>query len=116
MEFIIGANPNNKENKLKMTVVLTKNANILSTNILRKCSNNTIETKDDNTYQDFILSSNKKNVKNDIHLCNSSDNENDDDLKNKTKEFDIKEIKDNMDKNNLKEKYYNRDYSFYVPE
>ena len=60
MEFIIGANPNNKENKLKMTVVLTKNANILSINILRKCSNNTIETKDDNTYQDFILSSNSK--------------------------------------------------------
>ena len=57
MEFIIGANPNNKENKLKMTVVLTKNANIL-----RK-SSNTIETKDDNTYQDFILSSNKKNGK-----------------------------------------------------
>ena len=55
MEFIIGANPNNKENKLKMTVVLTKNANIL-----RKSSNNTIETKDDNTYQDFILSSNSK--------------------------------------------------------
>ena len=39
-----------------------------------------------------------------------------DDLKNKTKEFDMKEIKDIMDKNNLKEKYYNRDYSFYVPE
>ena len=43
-------------------------------------------------------------------------NEIKDDLKNKTKEFDIKEIKDIMDKNNLKEKYYNRDYSFYVPE
>ena len=39
-----------------------------------------------------------------------------DDLKNKTKEFDIKEIQDIMDKNNQKEKYYNRDYSFYVPE
>ena len=43
-------------------------------------------------------------------------NEIKDDLKNKAKEFDIKEIKDIMDKNNLKEKYYNRDYSFYVPE
>ena len=39
-----------------------------------------------------------------------------DDLNKKTKEFDFKEIKDIMDKNNLKEKYYNRDYSFYVPE
>ena len=54
-EFITGANPNNKENKLKMSVVLTKNANIL-----RKSSNNTIETKDDNTYKDYILSSNSK--------------------------------------------------------
>ena len=39
-----------------------------------------------------------------------------DDLKTKDKVFDIKEIKDIMNKNDLKEKYYNRDYSFYVPE
>ena len=39
-----------------------------------------------------------------------------DDLNKKTKEFDFKEIKDIMNKNNLKEKYYHRDYSFYVPE
>ena len=34
----------------------------------------------------------------------------------KDKEFDIKDIKDIMNKNNSKEKYYYRDYSFYVPE
>jgi len=85
----LSTNPNNKENKLKMSMVLTKNANILSTNILRKSSNNTIETKDDNTYQDFILSSNKKKVKNDTHLCNSSDNENDI-LVNKNKTYNSK--------------------------
>ena len=39
-----------------------------------------------------------------------------DDLKMKDKEFDIKDIKDIMNKNNSKEKYYYRDYSFYVPE
>ena len=39
-----------------------------------------------------------------------------DDLKIKDKEFDIKDIKDIMNKNNSKEKYYYRDYSFYVPE
>ena len=48
--------------------------------------------------------------------CDKIINEIKDDLKNKTKEFDIKEIKDIMDKNNWKEKYYTRDYSFYVPE
>ena len=73
----LNTNPNNKENKLKMSVVLNKNANILSTNILRKSNNNTMETKDENIYQDFILSSNKKKLKNDVHLYNSSDNEND---------------------------------------
>jgi hypothetical protein len=39
-----------------------------------------------------------------------------DDLKNKDSEFDLKDIKAIMKKNNSKEKYYNRDYSFYVPE
>ena len=39
-----------------------------------------------------------------------------DDLKMKDKEIDIKDIKDIMNKNNSKEKYYYRDYSFYVPE
>ena len=39
-----------------------------------------------------------------------------DDLKMKDKEFDIKDIKDIMNKNNSKEKYYYRDYSFYIPE
>ncbi len=38
------------------------------------------------------------------------------DLKSREKEFNIKELNDIVDKNNLKEKYYNRDYSFYVPE
>ena len=42
-----------------------------------------------------------------------------DDLKNKDKEFNIKEINDIINKNqikDLKDKYYKRDYSFYVPE
>ena len=64
----LNANPNNKESKLKMSVVLNKNANILSTNILRKSNNNTIETKEENTYQDFILSSNKKNSDNENEI------------------------------------------------
>ena len=38
------------------------------------------------------------------------------DLKSREKEFNIKELNDIVDKINLKEKYYNRDYSFYVPE
>ena len=38
------------------------------------------------------------------------------DLKSREKEFNFKELNDIVDKNNLKEKYYNRDYSFYVPE
>ena len=38
------------------------------------------------------------------------------DLKSREKEFNIKELNDIVDKNNVKEKYYNRDYSFYVPE
>ena len=73
----LNTNPNNQENKLKMSVVLNKKANILSTNILRKSNNNAIEGKDENTCQDFILSSNKRKIKSDAHLGNSSDNEND---------------------------------------
>ena len=38
------------------------------------------------------------------------------DLALKEKEIDIKEIKNMIETNSEGEKYYNRDYSFYIPE
>ena len=75
-------NPNNENNEklLKKSVILNKNANILSTQILKK-NNNTIEAKNEINYEELIKSSNKKTTRN---YYNNSDNENEIQLKNRT--------------------------------
>ena len=114
------------ENNTVKEVIIERHKHICDDMKLVNTSKNLIEnlTKRNSNHE---TSFDKKNKKNDDtnkiygELEGSKDfdkilKEIKDDLKNKTKEFDIKEIKDIMDKNNLKEKYYNRDYSFYVPE
>ena len=114
------------ENNTVKEVIIERHKHICDDMKLVNTSKNLIEnlTKRNSNHETSFDKKNKKNdVTNKIYgeLEGSKDfdkilKEIKDDLKNKTKEFDIKEIKDIMDKNNLKEKYYNRDYSFYVPE
>ena len=82
----LSTNPNNEtnDNKLKKTLILNKNANILSTQILKKSNNNTIESKNDVNFEELIKSSNKKTTRNERNNYNSSDNENDLLIKNRT--------------------------------
>ena len=83
----LSTNPNNdnNDNKLNKNLILNKNANILSTQILKKSNNNTIETKNDVNFEELIKSSNKKTTRNErYNNYNSSDNENDLLVKNRT--------------------------------
>ena len=83
----LSTNPNNEINydrSLKKSLILNKNANILSTQILKKSNNNTLEGKNEINFEELIKSSNKKTTRNERNNHNSSDNENDILMKNRT--------------------------------
>ena len=83
----LSTNPNDEFNdkKTKKNIILNKNANILSTQILKKSNNNTIEAKNEVNLEELIKSSNKKIARNERNNFNSSDNDNENDLiKNRT--------------------------------
>ena len=83
----LSTNPNNdnNDNKLNKNLILNKNANIVSTKILKKSNNNTIEAKNDVNFEELIKSSHKKTTRNErYNNYNSSDNENDLLVKNRT--------------------------------
>jgi hypothetical protein len=69
---------------LKKSLILNKKANILSTQILKKSNNNTIEAKNDVNLEELIKSSNKKTTRNDRNNFDSGDNENELLMKNRT--------------------------------
>ena len=113
------------ENHTKKEIIIERQKHICDDMKLVNTSKNLIETFNKRNSLDNIID--KKNKEKDDtnkiygELGGSKDfdkviKEIKDDLKTKDKAFDIKEIKDIMNKNDLKEKYYNRDYSFYVPE
>ena len=113
------------ENHTKKEIIIERQKHICDDMKLVNTSKNLIETFNKRNSLDNIID--KKNKEKDDtnkiygELGGSKDfdkviKEIKDDLKTKDKVFDIKEIKDIMNKNDLKEKYYNRDYSFYVPE
>lgn len=114
------------ENNTKKEIIIERQKHICDDMKLVNTSKNLIEnlSKRNINFEIFFDKKNKEN--DDTNKIYGQLNENKDfdkiikeikdDLINKEKSFDIKEINDIIDKNNLKEKYYNRDYSFYVPE
>ena len=82
----LSTNPNieNNDKMLKKSLILNKKANILSTQILKKSNNNTIEAKNDVNLEELIKSSNKKTTRNDRNNFDSGDNENELLMKNRT--------------------------------
>ena len=114
------------ENNTKNEIIIERQKHICDDMKLVNTSKNLIEnlSKRNINFENFFDKKNKEN--DDTNKIYGKLNENKDfdkiikeikdDLKNKEKPFDFREINDIIDKNNLKEKYYNRDYSFYVPE
>ena len=89
-----------------------------SQNLIENLTNRNKKLEIDNLFEE---TKNNDNTKIYGHLEESKDFDNiikeiKNDLMIKEKEIDVKEIKLIIEKNSEGEKYYNRDYSFYVPE
>ena len=111
----LSTNPNNNDKKIKTSVILNKNANIFSTQILKK-NNNTIEAKNDKNYEEIIKSSAKKKSRNELNDFNGNGSYNENEIfGNKHKTYNSKKhdsihnsLLDNMLNNSNKNNEVNK--------